>query len=73
MVLITQDGDVFNFDNVVAVWRHGKYIHVKVPHGTDCAVATYDTEERTEEVMAEFRKMARDMFVRVVWCEFPKE
>ena len=73
MVLITQDGDVYNFDNVVSVWRQGNYIHAKSTHGLDYALAKYDTEERTEEVMGEFRKLACDMFVRVVWYEFPKE
>ena len=74
MVLITQDGDVFNFDNVVAVWRHGKYIHVKVPHGTDCAVATYDTEERTKEVMENFVSELNDTpFTMATRYAFPTE
>ena len=59
MVLITQNGDVYNFDNVVSVWRQGKYIHAKSTHGLDYPLAKYDTEDRAKEVLETF---INDMF-----------
>ena len=74
MVLITQDGDVYNFDNVVAVWRQGKYIHAKSTHGLDYPLAKYDTEERTKEVMENFVSELNDTpFTMATRYAFPTE
>ena len=74
MVLITQDGDVYNFDNIVSVWRQGKYIHAKSTHGLDYALAKYDTEERTKEVMENFVSELNDTpFTMATRYAFPTE
>ena len=59
MVLISQNGDVYNFDNVVCVRRQGCYIHVQKSFGAEIPLAVYDTEDRAKEVLETF---INDMF-----------
>ena len=59
MVLISQNGDVYNFDNVVCVRQQGCYIHVQKSFGGESTLAVYDTAERAAEVMDAF---INDMF-----------
>ena len=54
MVLISQNGDVYNFDNVVCVRQQGCYIHVQKSFGAECTLAVYDTEDRAKEVLENF-------------------
>ena len=51
MVLISQNGDVYNFDNVVCVRQQGCYIHVQKSFGAEIPLAVYDTEDRAKEVL----------------------
>lgn len=59
MVLISQNGDVYNFDNVVCVRQQGCYIHVQKSFGAECVLAVYATAERAKEVLESF---VNDMF-----------
>ena len=59
MVLITQDGDVYNFDNLVSIRPQGPYIHAKTVYGGDITFGAYKTAERAAEVMEAF---INDMF-----------
>ena len=59
MVLISQNGDVYNFDNVVCVRQQGCYIHVQKTFGAEIPLAVYDTEDRAKEVLETF---INDMF-----------
>lgn len=59
MVLISQNGDVYNFDNVVCVRQQGCYIHVQKSFGTEIPLAVYDTADRAKEVLEAF---INDMF-----------
>ena len=59
MVLISQNGDVYNFDNVVCVRQQGCYIHVQKSFGAEIPLAVYDTEDRAKEVLENF---INDMF-----------
>ena len=59
MVLISQNGDVYNFDNIVCVRRQGCYIHAEKPSGNESALAVYATADRAKEVLENF---INDMF-----------
>lgn len=51
MVLVSQDENVvINFDNVTCIRTMSNYIHAYLVDGKDVAIATYDSEEKTNAV-----------------------
>ena len=74
MVLISQNGDVYNFENVVCVRQQGCYIHVQKSFGAECVLAVYDTAERAKEVQADFiNEMYETPFTMATRYAFPTE